>query len=113
MADGTIRKFAGMIPTVKLRLHDFLTVEIKGLRVLPGTFSQVIIGQDVLPLDNSSPLLREVGIQRDGHRQVCKVEVGPIRTGLELALPLHFASTTLANSGGGLQENSNATTDFP
>ena len=68
MADGTVRKFAGMIPTVKLRLHDYLTVEIKGLRVLPGTFSQVIIGQDVLPLDNSSSLLREVGIQRDGHR---------------------------------------------
>ena len=39
MADGTVRKFAGVIPSTKIRLHDFLTVELKGLRVLPGTFS--------------------------------------------------------------------------
>jgi len=39
MADGTVRKFAGIIPSIKLRLHDYLIVELKNLRVLPGTFS--------------------------------------------------------------------------
>jgi len=45
--------------------------------------------------------------------QVCKVEVGPVRTGLELALPLHFASHTPDNSGGGLQEGANTQAEFP
>ena len=113
MADGTVRKLAGVIPISKIRLHDFLMVELKNLRVLPGTFSRVIIGSDILPLDNSNPLLREVGIQRDGQRQICKVEVGPVRTGLELALPLFFAPKSPNTSGGGLQENANAASDFP
>ena len=64
-------------------------------------------------MDDDTNKLREVGILRDGRRQVLKVEVGPVRTGPEFSLPLYFASSKPGNSGGGLRENVNVTTGFP
>ena len=71
MADGTKRKFAGKVSHVKLRIHDTLTVHVKDLRVLPGNFSQVIIGADILSSKDPKSELREIGTQRDGDHEVC------------------------------------------
>ncbi len=102
MADGTTRKFEGIIPKATLRLHDFLTVEVHNLRVLPGAFSQVIVGQDIFTFNAHNPHLREVGAQKDGADQLLKVELGKERNGVELAIPLHFAGTPQEQGGGGL-----------
>ena len=93
MADGTRREFAGRISHVKIRIHDYLTIHLKDLRVLPGNFSQVIIGADILSSKDPKSKLREIGTQRDGDHEVCKIEYGAPRNGIELTLRMYYAAT--------------------
>ena len=108
MADGTRRQFAGKVSDVKIRIHDYLTLHVKNLRVLPGKFSQVIIGADILSSKDPKSQLREVGTQRDGDHEVCKIEYGTPRNGIELSLRMYYASPDHPSAGGSLKETSNA-----
>ncbi len=70
------------------------------------------MGQDIFTFNGHNPHLREVGVQRDGTDQLLKVELGKERNGLELAIPLHFASSPKEQGGGGLQEKVNTGMEF-
>ena len=110
MADGTRREFAGKVNKVKIRIHDFLTVHLKDLRVLPGTFSQVILGADILTQRGPDSQIREVGTQRDGENEICKIEYGPPRNGVELSLKMYYAADDQPTAGGALREVTGALT---